>query len=273
MIKIAMIQMQVVFSEPEQNLAHAEELVAQAAAGGAQICVLPECMDLGWGNPQAVQLAQPIPGTISQKLCEIAQKYQVHLVSGLTEREGEKIYNTALLVSEEGKILIKHRKINILTGVEDVYAVGDRVSVAETVFGKIGIDICADNAVTSLCIGHTLARMGAQILLSPCAWAVEPDYDYETKSYGDGWHTSYARLSSLYEIPVLGVSNVGRVAEGSWMGWSAIGNSIAYDCNGQVLAVLPYGETAECVKIVEAELGTGQRSGTALSQYVADQML
>ena len=53
------------------------------------------------------------------------------------------MYNAALLISDQGKILLHHRKINVLTGVEDVYAIGDRLAVAETPFGRIGIDICA----------------------------------------------------------------------------------------------------------------------------------
>ena len=45
-IKIAMIQMKVVFSELEKNINHAKELVQTAAQLGADICVLPECLDL-----------------------------------------------------------------------------------------------------------------------------------------------------------------------------------------------------------------------------------
>ena len=51
------------------------------------------------------------------------------------------------------------------------------MAVAETDLGVIGISICADNFAESLCIGHTLGRMGARLLLSPCAWAVEADHD------------------------------------------------------------------------------------------------
>lgn len=88
---------------------------------------------------------------------KIAAENKVFLVAGLTEREQEKIYNTALLISDGGEILYKHRKINVLTGVEDVYAIGDRIGVTETPLGKIGIDICADNSLNSLSIAITLA--------------------------------------------------------------------------------------------------------------------
>lgn len=267
-VKIAMIQMLVEFHEADKNISHAATFIRQAVSQGAQICVLPECMDLGWGTPKAVQLAKPIPGETSQKLCQIAKENHVYLATGITERDGDDIYNAAILISDEGVILGKHRKINVLTGVEDVYSIGNMLSVIATPFGKIAMDICADNGVASLSIGHTLARMGAQIILSPSSWAVSPDWDPSKQTYGETWHVPYAHLSKTYGIPIIGVSNVGNVLDGSWAGWKAIGNSIAYDRFGNVLSILPYGEDAECVRILEVELGENTQVGTSLSDAV-----
>ena len=74
MLTLAMIQMQVDFHQPEANLERAAQWVAKAAAEGAQLCILPECMDLGWGTTEAVRLAQPIPGAVSSRLCQIARE-------------------------------------------------------------------------------------------------------------------------------------------------------------------------------------------------------
>lgn len=267
-VKVAMIQMKVEFSRPEQNLKHAAELVKDAKERGAQICVLPECMDLGWGNTDAPLYAEPIPGKTSEVLCEIAGKQEVYLAAGITEKEEGKLYNTALLISDEGKILFQHRKINVLTGVEDLYCIGDRLGVADTKYGKIAIDICADNAANSLSVGITLGRMGADLLLSPCAWAVKPDRDVVKEPYGEEWHKPYKMLSSTFSIPVIGVSNVGEVEKGSWAGWKAIGNSMAYDSDGTLLTVLPYGEEAECVELIEVHLTKKLLTGTALSEKI-----
>jgi predicted amidohydrolase len=271
MLTLAMIQMQVDFHQPEANLERAAQWVAKAAAEGAQLCILPECMDLGWGTPEAVRLAQPIPGAVSSRLCQIARENRVWLVSGLTEKAGGRVYNAALLISDTGEILLHHRKINVLTGVEDVYAIGDRLSVADTPFGRIGIDICADNAVQSLSVGHTLARMGAQMILSPCAWAVPPQRE-EGLPYGQEWHVPYGHLSSLYGIAVVGVSNVGQVPCGSWQGWKAIGNSIAYGPDGKPLAVLPYGEDAQFMRLIRFEPRAAEQQGTALADRVYRQL-
>ncbi len=271
-VKIGMIQMNVLFSEPDKNIQHASELVKSAKAKGAQICVLPECMDLGWGNPEASSLAEPVPGKVSDAYQKIAAENKVFLVAGLTEREQEKIYNTALLISDGGEILYKHRKINVLTGVEDVYAIGDRIGVTETPLGKIGIDICADNSLNSLSIAITLGRMCADMILSPCAWAVKSDYNIETEPYGEEWHIPYGKISKMFGIPVIGVSNVGQVSKGSWSGWKAIGNSIAYDSDGSLITVLPYGESEECVQVIDVHLTDKKVTGTALSEKIENEV-
>ena len=267
-LKIAMIQMKVEFHEVRKNIEHAAELVKDAASQGAQICVLPECMDLGWGTPKAATMAEPIPGKTSDALCKIASDYHVYLVCGISERDNTDIYNTALLISDEGIILGKHRKINVLTGVEDVYSIGNMLSVIPTPLGKIGIDICADNSVQSLSIGYTLARMGAEMILSPSAWAVTPDRDPVKEPYGQEWHVPCSHLSKTFGIPILGVSNVGYVKDGSWQGWKAIGNSIAYDRHGNLLTVLPYGENAECIRVLDIAPGEPTKLGTALSEDI-----
>jgi predicted amidohydrolase len=68
------------------------------------------------------------------------------VIAGLTERDVDKIYNTAVLISDQGVILGKHRKINILDIARHIYTPGDSCSVTETSLGKIGLNICADNS-------------------------------------------------------------------------------------------------------------------------------
>lgn len=269
-VKIGMIQMRVEFHDPQKNLSHAQELVAQAAAQGADICILPECMDLGWATPNAPAMAEPVPGKISEQLSAIARRHNVWIVSGLTEQEDDKVYNCAVLIRPDGCIAAKHRKINILTDVEYMYQVGDRLTVTQTPYGKIGVSICADNLSPSLCLGHSLARMGAEIILSPCAWAVTPDRDPLKQPYGQEWHEPYHILASRYGIPVIGVSNVGAMPVGEWAGWQAIGNSIAYDSDGRCASVLPYGPDAECVQVVEVTIQPPRATGTKLAQIISE---
>lgn len=269
-VRIGMMQMPVVYGDAGLNLQTMEEAL-RALNGQADLCVFPECLDFGWANEDAAKLATPIPGPVSDHYLALAKHYGVWIAAGLTEAEDQQVYNTALLISSSGEIVLKHRKINILTGVEDVYGVGTRLEVAKTPFGRIALDICADNLGDSTVLGEAFGRMGAQLLLSPCAWAVTPDRDPEREPYGQEWHVPYQMLSKKYGMAVVGVSNVGRVANGAWRGHRAIGNSIAYTARGEVAAVLPYGECAAAYCVIELELLDNPLTGTALSGAVGPQ--
>ena len=269
-IKIGMAQMPVLFGKAEENLATMERFMKQAA-GAADIVVFPECCDLGWGNVEAPALCQEIPGRTSEAYCRLAKQYHLWIAAGITERAGEKTYNAALLISDSGEIRLHHRKINVLTGVEDVYEIGDRLGVAETPFGRVALDICADNAGSSTVLGEAFGRMGADLLLSPSAWGVTPDRDLKRDVYGAEWHQPYSMLSKKYGMAIVGVSNVGYLENGTWAGWRAIGNSIAYHGTGELAAVLSCGETAEELRIVEIETVSHSRKGTELAAYVSSQ--
>lgn len=249
-VKIAMCQIPVVYAHPEINMKAAEDAIAEAAKMGAQIALLPECMDLGWAEPMAETMACPIPGERTKLLGAAAKEYGIYVVAGLTEREGDKLYNTAVLINDQGELLIKHRKIGLLFEVEGQYSVGDRLNIAHTPLGTIGIDICADNTMQSIHLAHALCRMGADMILSPCAWAV-PKEDLD-KPYGSTWLVPYEMICKTYGITMIGVSCVGNVDSGAWKGWFNIGNSIAMGPEGKTLAVLPFGKDAGCIHLVEA---------------------
>lgn len=267
-MKIAMCQMLSEYSKPEENLARAKDMLRSAARQGAQLALLPECLDLGWANPDAHEMAQPIPGAYSDRLCAWAAEYEIYVCAGLTEREEGKLYNTAVLIDRHGKLLGKHRKINLLTEIEGsgLYSVGNKLEVFDTELGKLGIDICADNARSSTVLGETLCRMGAEIILSPSSWAVPADS--RRAYYGAEWYEPYGKLAKLYGVPTVGVSNVGSITGGAWAGWKCIGNSIALFGDGESGVTLPYGEDAVCLRVVNVPLRRDTRCGTALAKAV-----
>jgi predicted amidohydrolase len=246
-----MAQVLVEGGRPGTNLDRAVDAIGRGAARGCQLVVLPECLDLGWTDPSARDLAQPIPGPHAERLRQAACGHRIHVAAGLVERAGDRLYNAAVLIDPEGKTLLHHRKVNELDIALGLYAVGDRLGVAETELGTLGLSICADNFGSSLAIGHVLARMGAQAILSPSAWAVDGGHDNAREPYGQLWRDSYTELARLYDLTVIGVSNVGRITGGPWKGRKCIGCSLAVGPGGEILAQGPYGEDAEAVVEVE----------------------
>jgi predicted amidohydrolase len=268
-LRVGMGQMLVEGGKLDENLVRALAMIRDAAQQECEVVVLPECLDVGWTHPSAHELAQPIPGRTSDVLSGAAAQSGIHVVAGVTERAGAKIFNSALLMAPSGEILLKHRKINVLDIAQDLYAIGDRLSVAETSIGTVAVDICADNFPDSLALGHALARMGAGILLSPCAWAVETDFDHQKTPYGaDLWRPAYTTLARLYEMPVIGVSNVGPVSDGPWKGRLCIGCSLAVDNDGQIVGEGPFGADRECLVPVEVHLTPRVVTGTDIAEML-----
>lgn len=260
---LGMAQIRVEGAAVEANLQRAREALRQAAALGCRIALLPECLDVGWAHPAARDMAQPVPGPTTEQLAEAARETGLHVVAGITERAGDRLYNAAVLLSPGGEILLKHRKINLLVDVEGLYSPGDRLGVAETPLGTIAVNICADNFPDSLALAHAQARMGAQLLLSPSAWAVDAGHDNNRDPYGALWKGAYTALTRVYDLMVVGVSSVGAVEAGAWAGRKRIGCSLAMGPGGQVLAEGPYGDSAEAVipaqikPLVPPACGTG----------------
>ena len=264
-VRIGLGQLLVEGGKPQDNLARAEAMVGRAAAEGCRLVVLPECLDFGWTDPSARDGAQPIPGPHAERLQTAAARHSVHVVAGLVERDGDRLYNAALPIDPEGTILWHHRKLNELDIGLELYDVGDRLGVVETELGTVGVCICADNYWDSRAVGHVLCRMGAQLILSPSAWAVVPDHDEERDPYGDDWLPSFTELARLYDVAVIGVSNVGMMTGGPWAGRPCIGKSLAVGPGGEVLAWGPYGVDAEALVTVDVPLRAPVARGTGFA--------
>jgi predicted amidohydrolase len=269
-LRVGMAQILVEGGRPEANLDRASAAIGRAAAEGCRLVVLPECLDLGWTDPSARDLARPIPGPHVERLAGTARAQGMFVAAGLVERAGDRIYNAAVLLGPDGTLRLHHRKINELEIALELYAIGDRVGVAHTDLGTIGLAICADNFRNSQAVGHVLARMGAQLVLSPSAWAVDADHDESCEPYGQLWLDAYSELARLYDLTVIGVSNVGWLTSGPWAGRKAIGCSLAVGPGGAVLARGSYGEDAEALIVVEVQprppIGRGTEIAPALER-------
>jgi predicted amidohydrolase len=251
-MKLAIVQMLVEPGRKEANLARAEQRIANAAASGAQVILLPEAMPLGWTHPSARTEADAIPdGESCLRLRQAARSHGVFICSGVIERAANLIFNAAVLIDPAGDVILHHRKIHELDIAHDLYTRGERLSVVDTCFGRIGMMICADGFAPGQCISRTLGVMGARTILSPCAWAVPAGHDNTREPYGRLWLDNYSPVARDFEMVIAGASNVGPITAGPWQGRKCIGNSLVIGCRGQELARAPHGETAETILLVD----------------------
>ena len=232
-MRIGLGQLLVEGGEPARNLARAVEQIAQAAAQQCDLLLLPETLDFAWTHPSALYEAQPIPGPFSDQLCQAAAHHGLYVCAGLTERAADgRNYNAAILIDPQGNIVLKYHKINLLNVEQPFYAVGQTLNVVDTPLGKIGVNICADNYLDGLPIGHTLARMGAEFILAPSSWTVDYSITEEHDPYQEKWIRPFSILAQLYNVVVVGTTSVVYIVGGPYEGKKSVGCSLAVDIHG-----------------------------------------
>ncbi len=264
-VRVGMGQLLVEGGEPIRNLSRASKMIAEAAEKKCQIILLPECLDMAWTHPSSKEEAQPIPGLYSDILCEEAKKYGIYICAGLTELLDGKVYNTAIFINDKGVILLKYHKINLLVVEQDFYEVGKTLNVLDTPFGMVGVNICADNYIDGIHIGHTLARMGAQIILSPSSWTVDYSKTEEDDPYGEKWLKPYKILAEHYNMVILGTTSVGVIVGGPYEGKKSIGCSLAVGPDG-IIAQGQFKEFTGELIVAEFEVRDRKEKGTAISE-------
>jgi len=255
-MKIASAQILVVGGDATGNLARAIIAIAEGASLGADIVLLPECSNFGWADYSAITEATEIsadPFIAGMKKSAIAN--EVYVTVGFVERDGAYLYNSAVIISPEGEILLHHRKINELDFAREMYSTGDQISSVDAPLGKLGLMICADALSEDDRIIARLIESGAEIILSPSAWAVPPDFNNSLTSYGSLWVEAYAAGLKDSKVWVIATSNVGVVPSGRRAGHKCIGNSITMG-PGKSLQVSPFGEDAVHIELISTSEGS-----------------
>ena len=252
--EMALIQMAVTGGDKPCNLARAQKLIAEAAAHGRRLIILPETMDLGWTHPASQTGAEPIPdGEPFRCLARAAAAHGVYICAGLTERSGDQVFNSAVIIGKNGELLCLHRKINELDIGQPFYAPGDRLNVARTELGTLGLMICADGFAKDLVLSRSLCHMGADMIVSPCSWAVPADHDNRKEPYGELWRNSYKPVAREFSVWIAGASNFGAIEAGPWAGRKCIGCSLVVGPDGEEVIQGPYGVDAETILYVDVE--------------------
>ncbi len=234
-VSVAMCQIACLDGDREGNFVRIENALREASAAGAEIACFPECSILGWVNPDAHARAYPIPGADSDRLCDLARRYKVHLCVGLAEKDGTNLYDAAVLIDDTGKLLLKHRKMHNLPDVVGLmvppYADGTDITVADTRFGRIGVLICADTF-----IDDHLRRMAAlkpALVLVPYGWVAD---EGAWPKHGEGLAGVVRHAAEVTGAPVVGTDSIGQVSHGAWTGKYYGGLSVAYTPDGRRLA-------------------------------------
>jgi len=142
--------------------------VEEAARQKADLVVLPETITATGNGVSYFDAAQPIPGPATDYFGDLARTNALYLVAGLVERDKHLIYNTAVLIGPDGKLIGKYRKVTLpRTEIEMGIMPGHDYPVFETRFGKVGMMVCYDGFFPEP--ARQLSINGAEIIAFPVA--------------------------------------------------------------------------------------------------------
>jgi predicted amidohydrolase len=182
------------------------------------IVLLPELWLCGYAvdslADDARTCAAPLDGALAAALGGAATRSQTWLAAGsVPERAGDRIFNTALLFSPDGRLAATHRKAHLYVpmGEHRVFARGSSLTVVDTPFGAVGMAVCFDGDFPEVARG--LRLRGARIVLHVSAYehgaATWWDRLYPANALANGqWWLMCNQCGSNGESTLLGASRV-----------------------------------------------------------------
>ena len=166
-VRLATIHFVPTGKDPEERRVAYAPLIAEAARQKADLVVMAETLTLGSGADYA-GVAEPIPGPSTDYFGALAKEHGLYLVPGLVERDGPLIYNVAVLIGPDGRIVGKYRKVCLPRGeIEAGVTPGHDYPVFDTRFGKVGMMVCYDGFFPE--VARELSNRGAEVIAWPVA--------------------------------------------------------------------------------------------------------
>jgi predicted amidohydrolase len=232
-VKAAICQIFCLDGDRRGNFVRIDNAIRESKDAGADIACFPETAILGWVNLDAHKRARPIPGEDSDRLCRLAEDYNLYLCVGLAEKQGGNLYDSTVLIDNKGNILLKHHKINLLKELmSPPYTPGKSINVVETKFGRVGLLICADTHDSKIL--KCMAAMKPDLLLVPYGYAAVED---EWPGHGKELEKVVINTARKTKAFVIGTNLVGEITKGPWKGRIYGGQSVAADGTGRVVTI------------------------------------
>ena len=173
---VACVQMEPRIGQKCGNVARSIQYIEEAARNGASLVVLPELSNTGYvfaSRDEAFALAENIAsGGTTRAWADIARNLGIYLVAGIAEREGKRLYNSAVLIGPSG-LVGTYRKLHIWDRENLYFEPGNQgVPVFDTPLGRISIAICYDGWFPE--VYRLAATQGADIVCVPTNWVPMP---------------------------------------------------------------------------------------------------
>lgn len=201
LVKVAALQMEPHVGEKDENLKKSIELIEKAASQGVKLMVLPELCNTGYvfnSKDEAAAAAEKVPGGPSYSLWEEeARKRGVYICAGVTEKDGDSLYDTAVLIGPRGYIG-KYRKVHLWDEEKLFFEPGNSLPIYNLPFGRVGMMICYDGWMPE--VARILAIKGVDIICDPSAWVVVPSISTLDHPLAPEIHMAQANMNHIYMV-------------------------------------------------------------------------
>jgi N-carbamoylputrescine amidase len=240
--KIGLVQMRC-SRDAKQSLAHASDMLKQAAKQGVQVACLPELFLTEYfcqtEDHSVFARAEPIPGPTSQALDKLSKELGITIIGSIFEKRAAGVYHNTATIHDEGKLVGIYRKMHIpddpLYYEKFYFTPGDLGFKAFDVKpGRIGTLVCWDQWYPE---GARLTAMqGAEVLFYPTAigWHPAEKAEWE-EAQVDQWVTIQRSHAIANRCFVAAVNRIGHEVT-SGEGIEFFGNSFIADPYGRVIA-------------------------------------
>ncbi|MTD31043.1 carbon-nitrogen family hydrolase [Planomicrobium sp. YIM 101495] len=170
-MKIACVQMDIVFGEPDKNFAAVADYVKQAADSGADVITLPEMWNTGYALDRLEELADVDGQRTMDFLKAFAREHRVHIVGGsVSTKKAGGFYNTMYVVDRNGEVVSEYDKAHRFSLMDEHIHLeeGSGLGVFELDGAKCGGVICYDIRFPEWLRAQALN--GAKVIFVPAEW-------------------------------------------------------------------------------------------------------
>jgi predicted amidohydrolase len=251
---LAACQVPVDIDDPEKTRRIVAEAVAEAAARGAQLVVLPEltlCGSIWRDVAESSERAEPATGASVTFFQALSREHGVVLVGGFCEVSGlDRPYNSAVVV-DGGEVLAVYRKTHLWDKEKLHFTPGDVLPpVVPTRVGAVAPLICYDLAFPEVLL--SVARRGAQVVASPANWP-----DSTSPNTRPPEVSKAMAMASTYHVVVVVADRVGPERGVRW-----VGGSVICDVDGFRAAGPEFGATTVLTADLQVEAALDKQIST-----------
>ena len=238
---VAAAQISCALGDFDANLRKIRDFAVRAKKTGADLVVFPEMSDTGYSMPVIQKNARPWKEGAARDIQQVAKENSIAVIAGISDRDGDSIFNAQVFVSTKGEVLGKYRKIHLVTAAP----LDERVCFSpgnEFVAGKmgdfnIGLSICYDLRFPEM--ARTLAmKHSANVIVNSSAWPVV--------------RAEHLRILALARAVENQSYFVIANRVGVDDGVTLCGGSVIVDPAGKILAAAPAGGE----ELIQAEIST-----------------